>query len=78
MVAANILSFIDIPGSDSVYRQSPPAKPASLSTVSSAKRGIAGSMNSRHMKGAMIINIRRCVSFPHSCWIESVALFLGL
>lgn len=62
---ANILSVPGMPVSDSMYRQSPRVKPASLSTVISAKRGTAGSMSSRHMRGAMTISIRRLVSFSH-------------
>lgn len=55
---ANILTALNVPVSDSACRQNPPVKLASLSTVSSAKRGTAGLMNSRHMRGAMIISIR--------------------
>lgn len=62
---ANILSVLSITLSDSVYRQSPPAKPASLSIVSSAKKVTAESMSSRHMRGAMIISIRRYLSSSH-------------
>lgn len=51
--------------SDNLHRQSPPARLASLSTVSSAKRVIAGSTSSRHMRGAMTISIRRYVSLSH-------------
>lgn len=78
---ANILSVLGTRVSDSMYRQSPPAKPASLSTVSSAKRGTAGSMNSRHMRGAMTISIRRYVSYSHvsdrADWVKSAVRFMG-
>ena len=61
--------------SDGLRRQSPPAKPASLSTASSVKRGTAGSMSSRHMKGAMIISIRRCVLFSNFQMVEAWIIY---
>lgn len=64
-IFASILTVSGITFSDTMYRRSQPVKPASLSTVIFAKRGTAESMNSRHMRGAMIISIRRYVSLSH-------------